>query len=860
MDEFLGYGDWKCVVRKVTIMTLVISLCSFLCPVLSLSSEPTHPKILLLNSYHQGYSWSDNVMNGIESSIYHQFPEAQINIEYLDTKRNSSSDYMEKLSELFEKKYRPGFYDLIIASDDNGINFALENRDQFFGDVPLVFCGANSTDINTIQNYRKVTGVREYSDIEFTIELALRLLPDTDNIYVVNDKTVTGKKIGEELDLLTKELSRNIDFHYIEDLPLPELRKEVESIDGNSIILLLAYLRDRNGIYYEPRLTAKTLSEASSIPIFSVWDFFFNHGIVGGLLTSGYLHGEAAGELAVRILEGKAAEDIPIVANGGNRLMLDDRQLERFRIDDSRIPQEAIIKNITYQKQKNVLALFSYTLTNNWNATILEGIQEEFLASGQDIKMSVEFMDTKRFSDKAYLARLSNLYQMKYKHQQFDAVIVSDDNAFQFIQRNRELFLRGIPIVFCGVNYLENPQNLPRQNITGIMESYDILGTITLGVDLFPETKKLFVINDQSTSGKANRIKLKQAAAQLPIHLDIEYCGNVSMQELLKNVSNLDADSLILLMSFTMDRNNQRFTYENSLNLIHNQANRPILGFWDFYLGEGIVGGVITSGTDQGKSAASMVLDILSGERVTDIPVMEVSPVQPSIDFRYLEKFEWSEIEFPSSYKVLNRSYSFFERYKNLVYISLSLLLLLLVLILAQALKIRVQKREQQQLTEQAETDDLTGAKSRNFFLSHLEEQMRVCQNEKTILSICYMDIDNLKIVNDTYGHPEGDKYILQVIAAIRKFIREDDVLCRIGGDEFVISLAGRSEEKIASFAEDINAELMKRKREQQIVYTMEVSYGNAVYDISSEQTAHDLLQQADIEMYKNKQNKKSEF
>lgn len=846
-----SFGKWIGLLHLIT-------LCLVLDGNVSFCASLTQPHILILNSYHKGYSWSDDVLNGIESAIYHQFPGAQISIEYLDTKRNSSAQYMAKLETLYEEKFRPGLFDLIIATDDNGINFALNKKEQLFGDIPLVFCGANNMDPSSAEEIINATGVLEHSDIKGTIELALILRPNTDKIFVVNDKTVTGEKVRDVFFDVIAEFSKPVELHFLEDLPLAQLEKEVEEIDGDSIVLLLAYLRDKNGTYYAPQQTASRLSKASQVPIFSVWDFFFNHGILGGVLTFGHLHGEAAGEMAVKILQGIAPEDLPIIANGGNRLVIDYRQLLRFSLDERKIPREAIIKNLTYQKQKNVLVLLSYSLTNKWNTSILRGIKEQFSVSGQDIKMSVEFMDTKRFSDKAYLAKLTALYRLKYSQQDFDAVIVSDDNAYQFLMRNRALLTAETPLVFCGVNFLENSNLLSQQNITGIVESYDISGTIRLGLELFPDTEKLYVINDQSTSGKANDIKLQEALAEVPKKIKIERCGPISMQELLKNISKLEANTLILLMSFTMDRHNQRFSYENSIRLIHQKANRPILGFWDFYLGEGIVGGVITSGLDQGRSAASMALDIMSGKQVADIPVLEASPVQSVVDYRNLSRFKWAEKKLPASYTVLNSPYSFFENYKKLVYVTLTILAVLFILILTQALKIVLQKREKQHLTEQAVTDDLTGAKSRNFFLAYLKKQMKVCEEQDGILSICYFDIDNLKVVNDTYGHVEGDNYILHVISAIRTFIRKEDVLSRIGGDEFVVTLAGRSMDKVTSFAADINFELNECRNRHQLSYNLGVSCGFATFDPELDQTAQDLIEIADRQMYINKQYKKN--
>jgi diguanylate cyclase (GGDEF)-like protein len=815
------------------------------------------PSILILNSYHKGYSWSDELVDSIISQLYHQFPQADITLEYMDTKRNSSTSYIDNLFNLYQEKYGTEKFDLLVATDDNAIIHAIKNHQTLYKGVPLVFCGANNIDPLSIDQSGKITGVREYSDILGTIRLAMALQPEAQKIVVVNDTTITGRKVMEELTSILHLLPAEIEVTFLEDLPLIQLEEKVQDLPADAFVLLLAYLRDNSGKFYSPDQTASTLSRASSVPIYSVWDFFFRHGIVGGVLTSGFHHGEEAGKMGVQILLGAEPQDIALSDDGGNLTLIDHAQMVRFGLRAQDLPETAIVKNITYQEQKNILILFSYSLDDQWTYSIYQGLQRTLDDSGDDITTFVEFMDTKRYTDKAYIHQLASVYQKKYRRENIDLIVTADDNAFNFATRYREMLFAGSPIVFCGVNYLENNEELPEKGITGIMESYDITGTISLGVSLFPATDTIFVINDTTTTGLANLKKLKESIPQIPETLKIVESGNRSMQEILNHVENLEDNTLILLMSFTKDRNGDHFSYQNSIELIHQRANRPILGFWDFYTGRGLAAGVITRGFDQGRMAAEYSLKIVGGADISEMPIVLNSPVQPVVDYRELQRFESSSIDLPTEVTVLNRPYSFIERNKRIAYATITVLLLLFLLVILQALKIVYQKKKEKRLAVQAETDDLTGTKTRNYLLDYLRTAIPSCQREKIPLALCFFDLDNLKTVNDSYGHNQGDLFILHAVSAIKKNIRSEDILCRVGGDEFIAALGGCEKTKVTTLCTDINADLFRIKEMEDLPFDMSISCGISFLDLEIPQDPEFFVETADREMYDNKQAKR---
>ena len=136
-------------------------------------------------------------------------------------------------------------------------------------------------------------------------------------------------------------------------------------------------------------------------------------------------------------------------------------------------------------------------------------------------------------------------------------------------------------------------------NITGVVEKYDIRSTLNTALALQPDTRSVFIINDQTTTGRENKKTIDAIIPEYPDTVTFTYLTNYSMPELQAKVRTLPADSIILLMSFNRDRLGNDFSYSDSLRLIHENATVPIYGMWEMYLGKGIVGGSSPAGMNR---------------------------------------------------------------------------------------------------------------------------------------------------------------------------------------------------------------------------------------------------------------------
>jgi len=302
--------------------------------------------VLVLNSYHKGLSWTDNIVKGVESVLQQESRNLEMSFEYMDTKRYDSEAYLKKVYETYNTKYSKEHFDVIIACDNDALKFITKHRKDLFVDTPVVFCGINYFQSSMVWDPSLVTGVVEETDIKSTLDIALKLFPSAPRVFVIDDKTTTGIAMKKELLEVMPYFKDKVDFVFLEDFDITELRQQVSNIPPNSIILLLVVNRDRTGNFFAYEESLSFIYNETKAPIFSVWDFYLGGGMVGGMLTSGFYQGKTAGELALRILKGEKVSAIPVVKTSPNRYMFDYAQLRRFRIAADRLPKESIFINV----------------------------------------------------------------------------------------------------------------------------------------------------------------------------------------------------------------------------------------------------------------------------------------------------------------------------------------------------------------------------------------------------------------------------------------------------------------------------------------------------------------------------------
>ncbi|MCG8633677.1 MAG: PAS domain S-box protein [Desulfobacterales bacterium] len=300
------------------------------------------PEILILNSYHDGYLWSEDIMAGIESEFAGQGVDAEFFIEYMDTKRYRNSDIFPLIEKLYEFKLDHA-YDLVIVSDNNALDFLLAHRDEFLPATPVVFCGINNYRHDMISGEKNITGVAEQFDLEENLRLALKMYPGTRYIATISDPTKSAKENEKQLNLIKPKFRGRVSFIELYDLSTAELSSALGSLPENTVILCLSFMRDRTGKVFSSTESMAFINGSTSLPVFVAWDHMVASGALGGVVVSGRLQGQRAARIALEILGGRPANDIPVVTQSPNIPMFNYVQMKRLGLSPRDIPENAVI-------------------------------------------------------------------------------------------------------------------------------------------------------------------------------------------------------------------------------------------------------------------------------------------------------------------------------------------------------------------------------------------------------------------------------------------------------------------------------------------------------------------------------------
>jgi two-component system, cell cycle sensor histidine kinase and response regulator CckA len=317
---------------------------------------------------------------------------------------------------------------------------------------------------------------------------------------------------------------------------------------------------------------------------------------------------------------------------------------------------------------QRVLVLHSYHKGLGWTDSITEGIETTFKKSAFPIEIFYEFMDTKRIFDEAYLAEVAKLYRYKYRKRRFDAIISSDDHAFRFLLAHHEALFPQTPVIFCGVNYFKDDFLAGTDYFTGVVESFSIKGTIDGALAIDPEIRRIYAVVDKTVTGRANRKLLDAVIPRYAGRLQFTYITDKDMGQVQESVSRLPDKSVVLLLSYTSDRSGNTFSLEQSAERVCSASNRPVFGFWDFYLNHGIVGGMLTTGIAHGSEAARIALRIMEGAKPADIPVLKESPNRYIYDYAVMQKFGITPAQLPAESTMINRPPTFYQQNLMLVW------------------------------------------------------------------------------------------------------------------------------------------------------------------------------------------------
>jgi diguanylate cyclase (GGDEF)-like protein len=161
------------------------------------------------------------------------------------------------------------------------------------------------------------------------------------------------------------------------------------------------------------------------------------------------------------------------------------------------------------------------------------------------------------------------------------------------------------------------------------------------------------------------------------------------------------------------------------------------------------------------------------------------------------------------------------------------------------------------QLRDLALVDPLTGLRNRRGFLEIAEHELLVAKRRASVVALLFIDVDGLKVVNDHFGHAEGDRMLCETAEVLSEQLRSSDLLARIGGDEFCVLLSRDTAMDGQVALDRIDQAIAERNRLPDRRYDLGISVGASIFDPAHPVAIDELIETADGEMYQQKRAKR---
>ena len=332
-----------------------------------------------------------------------------------------------------------------------------------------------------------------------------------------------------------------------------------------------------------------------------------------------------------------------------------------------------------------VLVLNSYHPRYVWGDAVMRGVSEVFLKAAPEAEVRYEYLDAKHYRPEVVFEPMRRLLLAKYKqmHFNFDVIVSTDDDALNFLALYRDEIFPGTPVVFCGTNTFDPSRLRGRQGFTGIVEDYDLRGTLELVLRLHSQARHWALVSGMSTSSLMNQSRFYNIYPDYKDRIQLIDLARLNVPEVITALQKLPEDTVIIYLSWYKMPDGTFLSVRESTSLVLQYSNRPMYSPWDYTMGYGVIGGHVLKAAEHGSDAARIALRILDGTPVSQIRITRHSRFSYLFDWRMLRKFGIAIDALPESHEFINEPDTFYYHYKKQLWVVAGVFVYLLVTILA---------------------------------------------------------------------------------------------------------------------------------------------------------------------------------
>ena len=275
--------------------------------------------------------------------------------------------------------------------------------------------------------------------------------------------------------------------------------------------------------------------------------------------------------------------------------------------------------------------------------------------SPYDIEFYSEYLETTLFSDEISQNKLRNLYIRKYETRKPDLIVAVGPSAIQFMANVHKRFFPGVPIVFCASSEEQADRPKLDSRFTGVWMTIEAAKTLEAALRLQPATRRVVVVGGVAPFDRHVEEIVRENLRSYETKMEFTYLTDLDILTLCKRLKHLPEDAIILYTTISEDSAGKHFiNVRQSVPMVAKAANVPVYTMADVLVGQGFVGGYVSSYTAQGEVAADIAVKILNGTKPEEIPVVRGTNVY-MFDARALRRWGLNENMLPSGSSVLYR-------------------------------------------------------------------------------------------------------------------------------------------------------------------------------------------------------------
>jgi signal transduction histidine kinase/ABC-type uncharacterized transport system substrate-binding protein len=381
--------------------------------------------LLIINSYHKGFQWSDELISGVEKAIGNN-NNIETTILYMDSKRISSSDYYDKLKDLYKLQLNNRKYDLVLLVDTFAYEFALKNYNELFkNNEKLVFSGIEHFNPTMVEEHGlngKISGILEKRAIEDIIDIINKMIPKLKKLYIINDFSKNGDDTDISIKNVINKINNKFDVEYIRYSTIYELKNKFSIYEKDEAIFFIRFYNNKDNVFHTNHEIASMIN-SFELPTFSTDSLFISKGSVGGKLVLIENLGKNTGDLILKSLKNKN-EKPTVKVDESYSYIFDYEKLKKFNLDPEILNKKIIYVNTPLSfLEKNrdfvnivfifspILLFFIILLFYNLQLQIKNAKHQEFIIQQSKLAEIGEIISSIAHQWKEPLIEISTLVQ-----------------------------------------------------------------------------------------------------------------------------------------------------------------------------------------------------------------------------------------------------------------------------------------------------------------------------------------------------------------------------------------------------------------------------------------------------------------